>query len=955
MASQTSKVMDSILQAGVVSAPLQVLIERFSTLAVREINLILGADEEFQKLQRTLERVKAMVGHVEETCLFFSNSISGKAWKMWLEDVKALSYCADDLLDEVVLDLAKHRANLSADANREKQVRDMILSSFKLVVPHQISGIRKQLEEIASEMDALYKTEFTMLGCNTNSKRMQVYSGYSHARSSLVDEVSVIGRERDKNEIVRMLLSTGNLSVVPIIGMAGIGKTTLAQLVYNDDKLVGEFDMKMWVSVSVDFDTIRITKSIIESASLKRCKLSNLDSVQVKLQGLIRGKKFLLVLDDYWSEEYKDWDILSSPFKVGADGSKVLLTTRSMIVSQIVGTVPMYPVERLSDHNSWELVRQRVASNINLTPELEQIGREVARKCSGLPLAAKTLGGMLHFKDDPSEWRSILNSELWDLHSDDNDIFPALALSYYHLPAHLKKCFSYCAIFPKNYDFEMNELVSLWIAEGFVRPPKNMRIEDVGNDYFKNLVWRSFLQSSHVNARGQNKYKMHDLFHNMAQLISARTCLHLNDYQPNEDLIIFKHARHISLDCSCRQPKVLEGCLWFENLMTLTAISESVGNIDVPYDLFLKLKCLRVLDLSGIGLVDLPDSLGHLKHLRYLNLSENDFKRLPESLANLFGLQILKLEQCPNLFYLPRNMKEMVSLEHLQLDIKQLNGMPSGFGRLVNLQSLSAFIVGKTKGCGIGELENMKSLRGCLCIKNLENVQNVNEAKQAMLRMKPFLDKLELEWNEEGSSKRDEEVFFGLEPHQNLKELSITNYSGVLLPSWFKDPLCKISSIYLHKCKSSHILAPLGELQNLESLVIEDMPDWSRVNHDFSGFLSLVSLTIKSIPDLTLWGFFRGSRFGNLRTLHIDDCPKLSNLPSLVDTKHLHSLKINNCPQICSLPADGLPQSLKVLAISYSDILTDRCRVQGADWDKIKSIPKIEIDYVEIDWDMRGV
>lgn len=949
--------MDSVLQAGVLSAPLQVIIDRLATLTVQETSLILGVDEEVRKLQRTLERIRAIVGHVEENRSIFSNSVSNEAWKVWLEDVEALSYSADDLLDGISLDLSKQRANLSANAEGDKQVRDMLLSSFKLTVPHEISRIRQELGEIAKEMDALYMTELTKLGSNKILKSRPACSSYSSARSSLVDEGSVIGRDRERDEIVEMLsvedLRGSNVSVVPIVGMGGIGKTTLAQLVYNDGRLV-EFDLKMWASVSTDFDTNCITKSIIESASGKRCKLSDLDPIQVKLQNLIRGRRFLLVLDDYWSEEYRDWDVLSSPFKVGARGSKVILTTRSTIVSRIVGTVPSYCLEILSDENCWELMKQRASSNRTLELQLEEIGRMIARKCKGLPLAAKTLGSMLHFKDDPAEWISILNSEIWDLPHDKNDIFPALTLSYYHLPAQLKKCFTYCSIFPKNYDFKMNELVFLWMAEGFIRPTRKIRLEDIGKDYFKNLLWRSFFQLSGVNAHGQNIYKMHDLMHSMAQLISAHTCLHQEDNQPNEEYTFFRNTRHFSLHCASVQPIMLKGCVWYKNLRTFRVISENVGNIEVSYDLFLKLKFLRVLDLSRMGLHELPDSIEHLKHLRYLNLSENYFKKLPESLTNLFGLQILKLEQCVQLLELPKYMKNMVSLRHLRLDIKRLNSMPSEFGKLVNLQSLSAFIVGRTKGYGIGELKNMRFLRGSICIKNLENVSSVNEAQEAMLDMKPFLDRLELEWNDSRSGNNDEEILAGLCPHENLKELLMTNYNGFLLPGWFGRPLCKLSSIELQSCKQFHILTHLGKLQHLKSLIIEDMSSWSHVDQEFSGFPLLESLTIKDIPNLTSWGSFRGSRFPCLRTLDIDDCPRLTNLPSLVDTNLLHCLNINRCPEICSLPDDGLPRSLQALTISYSDIIKDRCRVEeGADWYKIRSIPKIEIDYVVITPEMR--
>ncbi|KAK4412778.1 putative disease resistance protein RGA3 [Sesamum alatum] len=762
--------MDSVLQAGIVSAPLQVIIDRLASLTVQETSLILGVDEEVRKLQRTLERIRAIVAHVEENRSFFSESHSAEAWKVWLKDVEELLYSADDLLDGISLDLSKHMASRSADGGEDKQVRDMLLSSFKLTVPREISRIRQELGDIAKEMDAIFMIEVKKLGTDEKLKCRPVWcSSYSCARSSLVDEEYVVGRDKERNEIVEMLLdqelsSRTNVSVVPIVGMGGIGKTTLAQIVYNDHRLVGKFDLKMWASVSMDFDTISITKSIIESASGERCKLSGLDPIQVHLQNLIRGKRFLLVLDDYWSEEYRDWDMLCSPFKVGSRGSIIIFTTRSTIVSRILGTVPSYCLESLNDENCWELMKQRACANRTLDNDLERIGRMIGKKCQGLPLAAKTLGSMLHFKDDPVEWRSILESEIWDLPQDKNDIFPALTLSYYHLPPQLKKCFTYCSIFPKNHAFETNELVLLWMAEGFIRSIGKIRPEDLGNDYFKGLLCRSFFQLSHVNVHGQNIYKMHDLIHDMARLISTHACLRREDNHPTEECTSWRNTRHFSLLCQSLEPVILKGSVWYKNLRTFRVIRENFGNIQVSYDLFLKLKALRVLELSGLGLDELPDSIDHLKHLRYLNLSENHFRKLPASVTNLFGLQTLKLEQCLQLLELPSKMKNMVSLRHLHLDIKQLNSMPPEFGKLVNLQSLSAYVVGRSRECGIGELKNMTSLRGSMCIKNLENVSNVNEAKEAMLHMKPFLDKLELEWDDSGPINNAEEILAGLRP-----------------------------------------------------------------------------------------------------------------------------------------------------------------------------------------------
>ncbi|PIN12288.1 Apoptotic ATPase [Handroanthus impetiginosus] len=949
--------MDSILQAGVVSAPLQVLTDRLASLTVREISLILTPDAEVRKLQRTLERIRAIVAHVEENRSILSNNISNEAWKLWLQDVEELSCSADDLLDGILLDVAKHRAKLSADADGEKRVRSMLLSSLKLTVPHEISRIRQELEEIAKEMEALFINDLTKLGSNRISK-----SSYCRARSSLVEEGSVFGREWEKNDIVGIILAEdrggSNVSVIPIVGLGGIGKTTLAQVVYGDNRLTSKFDLRMWVSVSMDFNTISITKSIIESATGERCKLSDLDPVQIKLRDLILGKRFLLVLDDYWSEEYEDWDLLFSPFKVGSGGSKIIVTTRSMIVSRILGTVPPYCLKTLSNEHCWELMKQRAFSNgtLEYNLQLEEIGKMIAEKCKGLPLAAKTLGGMLRFKNDPAEWSSILKSEIWDLPRDKNDIFPALTLSYYHLPAHLKNCFTYCSIFPQNYDFEMNELSLLWIAQGFVNASGKKQLEEFGNDYFKDLLWRSFFQLSHENARGQKIYKMHDLIHGMAKLVSGHTCYHQEDNHSIEEYPFFKNTRHFSFHCNNVDPIMLEGSLWYKNLRTFRVISKNVGKIQVSYDLFLKLKSLRVLDFSRMGLDELPDSIDHLKHLRYLNLSENHFNKLPESVTNLFGLQTLKLEQCNKLLELPSNMKNMVGLRHLHFDLKLLSCMPPEFGKLVNLQSLSTFIVGRSKGRGIGELKNMRFLRGCICIKNLENVSNSDEAKEAMLHMKPFINKLELEWSEFRSKFNDEEILAGLHPHDDLQELLMTNYAGNLLPGWFGSPSCTLSRVHLRDFKSyhTHILASLGKLKHLKSLVIESMSNCSSIDLEASTFLSLESLKMEDMPNLTSWSGFHCSSFPCLRILDISDCPELTNLPSLANATLLQHLTISRCPKILSLPDDGLPVSLQALMISESDIIANRCRIEeGEDWYKISFIRMVEIDGVEIPQDMR--
>ena len=552
---------------------------------------------------------------------------------------------------------------------------------------------------------------------------------------------------------------------------------------------------------------------------------------------------------------------------------------------------------------------------------------------------------------------SSSESKLWDLPKYKTEVFPALRLSYNYLSAPLKRCFAYCSIFPHNYEFEKDDLVHLWMAEGFIQPQGMKRIEDIGNDYFDNLLWRCFFHVPHFDYLDQPVYHMHGLIHELAQLVSTDICFQMKDGM-SPLLPIFRNARHSSLlSQEDIQPMTLKMFQRYKGLRTFMVFCRNGSHIvELLFDLFRNLQCLRVLNLSSTGILELPDSIDNLKHLRYLNVSKTNIKKLPESIAYLYGLQTLKLQDCFNFLVLPKHTKNLINLRHLDLDIKrQLSSMPLEVGKLTSLQTLNAFIVGKDAGCQIGELQKLGNLRGRICITNLENVVNLRDAKEAMLEKKPYLDRLELQWNE---FRDGQEVLSGLCPHYRLKELRVTNYGGSMIPSWLSDPsLCKLVSIYLRSCHTCTVLPPLGLLPALKSLHIYQMHSLVSVDHRFCGsdmdnmvrgFPSLESLTFQDMPNLKVWTGLNAEDMSHLHQLIVVDCPKLVRLPSLHFLSSLKSSDISQYPILQSLPDEGLPDSLKTLIILDSTILKGRCRQGGADWSKIRAIPKIEIDYVEI-------
>ncbi|QHO04553.1 disease resistance protein RGA2-like [Arachis hypogaea] len=422
---------------------------------------------------------------------------------------------------------------------------------------------------------------------------------------------------------------------------------------------------------------------------------------------------------------------------------------------------------------------------------------------------------------------------------------------------------------------------------------------------------------------------MHKLIHDLAQFVSDEACLRMEDGKslPWGDL---RCVRHSSLVCA----------KWIKSLMSF----------------FLNLRYIRVLNLSFSNISELPNSIGTLKHLRHLDVSETHVEKLPESVTDLNGIEILMLNNCFKLLQLPKKMKNLTNLRHLELDIKrQISSMPKEFGKLTNLQTLSAFIVGKEKGQCIEELKDMRFLHGSICIVNLENVTNMREAVAAKLEQKPCLEGLELQWNEFKDGLEEQQILAGLQPHNRIKWLTITGYGGFMFPSWLGNPtFCRIERILLQNCRYCKVFPSLGQLPMLKHLYVEEMHDLTRVDDESQGpnsFPSLQSLTFHNLQNLQQWKDLKAGDMPNLTHLTVIDCPSLNFLPSLHYLTRLESLEISQCPKLQCLPAEGLPDSLECLIIIDCSVLKERCRVhEGEDWNKIQSIPKVEIDYEDIFW-----
>ncbi|XP_059440995.1 putative disease resistance RPP13-like protein 1 [Corylus avellana] len=503
----------------------------------------------------------------------------------------------------------------------------------------------------------------------------------------------------------------------------------------------------------------------------------------------------------------------------------------------------------------------------------------------------------------------------------------------------------YCSILPEDYEFEEEELVLLWMAGGLIQPQKgDKQMEDLGSEYFQDLLSRSFFQQSSTkkfryempwrfsfnhSSKVKQQFVMHDLIKDLAQRVAGDICFRIEDgIWVGNGRRLSKKARHSSYlggqyDIDNKFEPFFElKCL--RTFLPLPRHSYCYLTRNVPLQLLPELKSLRVLSLQGYYIAELPDSIGDLKHLRYLDLSRTEIRCLPESTTSLCNLQTMILERCSYLKKLPSNLGNLVNLRHLNiLHANKLEGMPPQIGKLTHLQTLSNLIVGKGSCFALRELGSLLHLRGTLIISQLENAIEPTYARDAKLIGKPNLTVLCLEWSNKLDESLDRtsefEVLNMLQPHRALKELTIRCYGGMEFPTWLRGhSFSHMVLLRIENCKMCTSLPLVGQLPSLKHLFIEGMVSVKNVGHEFYGvscsqpFESLETLKFTNMEEWENW--IPNEEFRNLRELSITNCPKLlGKLPNhfpllkkvLVQDCPRLVVSISNFPKRCSLQIGG--------------------------------------------------
>ncbi|KAB1671029.1 hypothetical protein [Gossypium barbadense] len=884
------------------------LIIKLSSRALSQVGLWWNLKHDIHDLRRTVCQIKAVLLDAEE------KSVTDNLVKVWLEELKDVLYEADDLLDDFSTEAL--RKDVSGGNKLTKEVRLFFLTSnqfaYGLKMGRKMKAIKARLASIEREAntfgfiprDRPAETSFM------TKRRQQTHS------FELEDDI--IGRDDDKAALLKLVLefqSEENVYVIPIVGFGGLGKTALAQLVYNHEMVKNHFDLTMFACVSDDFDVKVIVANIIKSVTNQAPDQNlEMDQLQKQLRDKIDGKKYLLVLDDIWNQDPEKWSRLKKLLMGGAKGSRIIVTTRSLRVAEIINKCQSHvlKLKGLSDDDAWSLFRkiafeQGYADSTNSA--FVEVGKQISERCGGVPLAIRTIAGTLSLKKTANEWHSFKENELAKISQIEGELLPILKLSYDHLPSHLKHFFAYCRLYPKDYRIKVQELVQIWIAQGFIKQlNQSQSLEEIGFGYFKDLVEISFFQEvGERYSREGLTCKMHDLMHDVAESVAGMESSIVDSNKIASD--VGEKWRHISIKPSLIP--LFKG----KKLRTLLHFQDKISQ-DFSYEtwdlIIANCRCLRVLKLNSIGIQKISPSICKLKHLRYLDLSWNfNIKILPESICKIQNLLALKLDGCDGLKELPKKIEKLVNLTHLECEhCISLTHMPRGIGKLTSLETLSMFVVdkdGSHGGADLSELRLLNNLRGGLGITNLGFVKNAKEKfKAANLKEKQHLRWLGLQWkfdsdDEDDDDDDDEKSLEDLQPHPNLKELCIERWRGdAKFPSWLP-LLTNLVKIFTSGGNFRQIPS-FAQFPCLKGLTIDDCTKLEYMDDNSpkgsqgepqSFFPSLKHLSLWNCPNMKSWW---------RTTKPIDDDSNEDDTTvmgtSTMAFPSLSSLGIQNCPLI---------------------------------------------------------
>ncbi|KAM3310112.1 hypothetical protein ACQJBY_031040 [Aegilops geniculata] len=855
--------------AGVLDALASYVTKMLADMAREEVGMLIGVSGGIKDLSIKLGDLKNFLADADR------RNITDESVRGWVGELKRAMYLATDIVD-----LCQLKA-MEQGQTKDRGCLNPLL--FCMRNPLHAHDIGTRIKLLNQNLDDICKR-----GSSFNFIKLEAYQDQKTTRSpatdrktdSLIERSGLVGEkiEEDTRALVEVLTKevvgdkSGRLIVVAIVGIGGIGKTTLGKKVFNDEPIKGKFTKKIWLSITQDFTDVELLSTAITAigGDLPRGGGTQDKALLVDaLKNAIKDKKFFLVLDDMWDVDA--WNKhLMTPFSYGGPGSRVLITTRHDTVARSMKAFhPYHHVEKLAPQDAWSLLKKQVLTSEENEPEvdmLEDIGLQIIAKCDGLPLAVKVMGGLLCKKEKTRrDWQDVLNDDMWSVSQMSKELNYAIYLSYQDLSPYLKQCFLHFSLKPKKTVITDTEMVSMWVGEGLVEGDTYTRSLEEGNKYYKDLIVRNLIDVD-TKYPSQLICNMHDVIRSFAQFVARDETL----VGHNGDTIKTKLGSQSFLRLSI-ETKGVE-CSEFEwrylreqkSLRTLIV----TGNLKLQSgDSLVTFSSLRTLHIEGVNMAALVEYVYQLKHLRYLALKNTDLCTLPENIHEMKFLQHISLEGCGSFMKLPDSIIMLQGLRYLDMDDTRVSSIPRGFRALTNLRVLCGFPA-YTDGdwCSLEELGSLSQLNE-LSLESLENVSSALLAAKSRINAKKQLTSLGLKCGSADSEEQIiEAVFDVLCPQPCIEDIFIKRYFGRRLPGWMTStaivPLESLKILILeHLFCCTQLPDGLCRLPYLEWIKVDRAPVIKCVGPEFvqqynqrHSPSSQLAATFPKLQKLTLYG-----------------------------------------------------------------------------------------------------
>ncbi|CAA7397530.1 unnamed protein product [Spirodela intermedia] len=895
-------------------AVLGYVVQRVGDLLIDEAVFLYSVKDQVEWLKRELRAMECFLKDAD------TKSKGDESVKNWVRDVREIAHQAEDLVESYVLDAERKR----------RRRKSFILTTVccRLPPPNDFIVLHKfgnEIEAIRAKIDEINGRRSTYGIENLGGEpRRQIDKTVRERRRVVLHapDTDLVGMDEEKDKILGHLLdgSKKKRSMISIVGMGGLGKPTLAKRVFNEAR--AKFGHSVWIDVSQQYSPESLLRDILRKLTVTGVKeLEEMTRAQCeeKLYETLEAENYLIVMDDVWDTEV--WKILSRHLPDAQNGSRVLITTRDKKVARAADpSTPPLELRPLSKEESWELLSKKAFPNQEdieaiCSESLRNLGKEIARKCGGLPLALVVLGGLLSTKDlSLWAWKRLADTLVWENMEEGRVCLDILALSYEDLPRRLKCCFLYFSSLPEDFEVNVDKLIGLWIAEGFVEQREGETLEETAEDYLEELVQRCMVilvqDDDLLRMIVEVRCRIHDLLHDFtvaeAKEVGFLVCHRIRDDGGASPLD--SSVRRLSLQGNKASYWDSKSTPRLRTLLSFGFDAES--DMKRTFPPFPDLKLLRVVDLEGAPIAKLPEQVGDLIHLRYLGLKNTRITSLPSSVGKLRHLQCLDAEWT-EIITMPRGFWKIEALRQVIVpDEVEPEMLVAG---LSNLQVLKEVRAGRWIDSCLGSLTSLRELE-------IEDIKDCHHpALSSWLPELRHLKKLCL---------RGESVpeFLWTTP-SSFSSLQVLSLLGrVRRPpqesssggdQWPPN----LTQLILWKTSlGQDSIAALEKLPELKYLYLG--PRSYKGNEMIcsrGGFPKLESLVLNELDELERWVIEAGA-MPHLRRLMIVRCEKLAMLPE--GLQHMAALK-------------------ELVLWNMSPQIHSRAEKEGEDWPKIQHIPSI--------------